>query len=552
MSQKRNSAASSKTTASDAPPPGRFPAIWGKRNSDGALFIRWKVLLVYTLSGLFAVWLIAVVSLFFFVKYRSGHTTVKFTHIIGLPFTLKDYRESKGKFWIELGLEAAKQNQWHTAFGLLRQGLPHDPSHEEARRYLAQIYLMAGRPELARGVLLEGLPYHSDQDTYLRTVITTLFSQQADEAVVEAVDGVLKNGDLPLQTQRMLAVAKLYALFNRDRFEQIPAAIESGGLRDAVEAKFIEARVAWETGTPETALALLRVLHARVPQDGEIYRTLLLYLRESDRMDEARRLALSRSVARPNEPDAYLDFISICAEAGEVERQNQAINDYLRLFALDANALTRLSIWASRTGAASLAWRIVELCPLGSEAARNTRLLAIEAELALKTYTEADRRAAEALAADLGWNQSQRLTLLGMQGIAQIGLGKVTEGQGLLARMLDSSAVAAPSLTSLAKQARRAGDEAAAVRMLERALKMDASHQPALIELLEIQMAAGHLDRSLDLVERLPQTRKPSPVFMRSLIEQLESDAYLYVPARHGVVDKLQNRLRQAGAEPVI
>lgn len=509
-------------------------------------------MLAYTLSGLFALWLIAVVSLFFFVKYRSGHTTVKFSHIVGLPFTLKAYRESKGKFWIELGIEAAKQNQWHTAFGLLRQGLPHDPSHEEARRYLAQIYLMAGRPELARGVLLEGLPFHSDQDTYLRTVITTLFSQQADEAVVEAADGLLNNDTLPAQTRRMLAVARLYALFNRDRFDQIPAAIETGGLTDAVEAKFIEARVAWETGTPETALALLRTLHTRVPQDSEIYRTLLLYLRQSERVDEARRLALSRSVARPNDPDAYLDFIAICAEAGEVERQNQAIDDYLRQFALDTTALTRLAIWASRSGAASLAWRIVDLCPLGSEAARNTRLLAIEAELALKTYADADRRAAEALAADLGWNQSQRLTLTAMQGIAQIGLGKVTEGQGLVARMLDSNLVSAPSLTSLAKQARRAGDEGAAVRMLERALKMDASHQPALIELLEIQLAAGQLDRSLDLVERLPQTRKPSVVFMRNLIEQLESDTYLYLPARHGVVEKLQNRLRQTRAEPVI
>lgn len=417
---------------------------------------------------------------------------------------------------------------------------------------LAQIYLMAGRPELARGVLLEGLPYHSDQRTYLRTVITVLFNQQADEAVVEAADSMLKNPELEAQTRRMLAVAKLYALFNRDRFDQIPEALKAEKLGESVEGKFIEARVAWETGTPETAIALLRALHTQAPKDPEIYRTLLLYLRESHRLDEARRLALARSMALPNDPEGYLDFIAICALAGEVARQNDAVDDYLRQFALQTDALTRLAAWAAKTGSANLAWRIVELCPLSSEAARHTRLLALEAELSLKTYAEADRRAEEALTGNHGWTPPQKLTLLGLQGAAKIGLDKLAEGQALISRMLDSNMVSAPSLTAIARQVRRAGDSASAIRLLERALQQDASHQPALVELLELHLAGGQLDRSLALVERLPQTRKPSPAFMRSLIEHLESDTYFYVPSRRSVIDQLQSRLRQTRSEPVI
>ncbi len=496
-------------------------------------------------------WLAGSTALYYFIKNRSGYTDVRYAHIVGLPWTLNSYRHAKGEFWLKEGMADAAEGRWRQAFDRLRQGLPFMPENEEARLTLARIYLMAGRPDLARPVLVEGLPHHTDQTTYLRTVIGFLFGQQADAAVVEMADGLLAQGHLTGEARRMVAASRLYALFNRDQFDQIPDALAMEELGRSVEGRFIQARMAWETGAPEAALIMLRDLHERAPQDAEIYRTLIYYLRESGRPDEARRVALARQWARPDSPEGYVDYISLITEEGNKARAAEAQDTFLTQFADKPAELLTLAAWAAREGEAALAWRIAERCPPKSAEAAAATLLALEAELKRGAYRAAlDRLAEVQTQAGLPWNMSQQLALLGMQGAAQLGVGLASEAQANFNRIATASAMAPTNLTAIAAHVEKLGDSQAAGRLLRRALELDPIYQPALVALLRLELKEQALDGSLDLVRRLPELRKPPGELMSAIVQNLESDRYLFVTERSATINTLQAKLDAVGYTP--
>lgn len=410
---------------------------------------------------------------------------------------------------------------------------------------LARIYLMAGRPDMARPVLLEGLQYNSDQTEYLRSVLGFLFGQQADEAVIEVANNLLGQGGVAGDTRRMLAVARVYAYFNRDQFAAARSALAAEKLTENPEGQFIEARIAWETGLRESALVQLRALHARVPQDGEIYRTLIFYLREARLRDEARRVALARQFAQPGNPDAYVDFISLCEEDQLTDRLAEAEADFLRHFASDRPGLLKLAVWAASTGRSALAWRIVDLCRANPADLHASTILAVEAEINAGAFTDALKRAREA--STLALSESQRATLSGLEAVALYGSGQDAEGLGALSRVLSRSVTPVASLAGMGKHLRRLGKLDAAGRVLHRAVELDPLHQPALVELLRLELQQRNLDASLELVGRLPTMRKPPGDLLAAMADNLESDRYLFVAPRKEIIVALRSRLAMAG-----
>lgn len=341
----------------------------------------------------------------------------------------------------------------------------------------------------------------------------------------------------------MMAVARVYAYFNRDQFDAAQRAIAAEKLSGGAEGQFIETRIAWETGLRESALVQLRALHGRAPQDGEIYRTLVFYLREAGRRDEARRVALARQLAFPSSPDAYVDYISLCAEDGMAERQREAETQFLQEFEKTPAALLKLAGWATQKGDADLMWRIVTLCQAAPREACAATLLAIEAEITRGAYPVAAQKAREALTAKLPWNEPERLLLAGMEGVALFGRGLDAEGQAAVNRVLASASTPAPTLALLGRQLRGLGKTEPASRLLHRSVALDPLSQPALVELLRLELESKNLDNALPLVARLPGMRKPPAELMRALVATLESDRYLFVASRRDTIRTLQARL---------
>lgn len=543
-SSRRFSSSGPKLEGSDKPVRTGLPRPWSKSGKGGRIRIRWRLLGLYLASGAFLLWAIFSTSLYFFIKNRSGFTEVRYAHVAGLPFTLGAYRDAKGEFWVREGLKNAQDGEWRRAFDQLRMGLPYAPENEEARLTLARIYLMAGRPDLAGPVLVEGLDQHSNQADYLRSVISFLFGQQADAAVVEMADKLLAESKLDPQTRRMVAVARMYAHFNRDQFDKAEASMVSEKLEQSVEAAFIRARIAWETGTRQTALVMLRELHARAPKDAEIYRTLIVYLREQGRIDEARRVALSRQWDQPDSPEAYVDFIALCGMDGSIERQGEAEAEFLGKFAHNPPALLQLASWAAKEGRPALAWQVEDLCRNEKDHAAPAALLGLEAELRAANYADALARIEKFQSTTArSWNESQRSALLALEGVARQGAGQASEAQSSFNQLVTAPRVAPATLVSAGGMVAKLGADAEAAKLLQRALDLDPLNQPALVELLRLELKNHALDRALSLVKRLPDMRKPPNELMSSIIKNLESDRYLFLADRRSAIDGLQARL---------
>jgi hypothetical protein len=167
---------------------GRFaPFNWERYPHSTAIRLFWGRIAVWLVLLFCLGWLSLASGLFAFIKYRRGFTDVQFSHIVLLPWKLDAYRRSKGEFLIKDGLAKAEAQEWRAAFALLRQGLLAVPEHREARLLVARIYLMAGRPDVTRTTLLDGLPHHGDQVDYLREVLGYFFGLQADDTVVELI-----------------------------------------------------------------------------------------------------------------------------------------------------------------------------------------------------------------------------------------------------------------------------------------------------------------------------------------------------------------------------
>jgi tetratricopeptide (TPR) repeat protein len=527
----------------------KIPKVWRRKHNGSQIMINWRMAALYLVAAVIFAWSGTALGVYLYVKHKTGFSDVRLDHIAGLPFTLESYRADKGKFWTQAGIRAAEDNLWFDAFGMLKEGLPHDPTNTEARMLLARIYLMAGRQDKAANVLVEGLDYIEGKEEYLHSVLSLLFTQQADGAIVELTEKLIGESRVTGKAFDTASGARLYALFNRDRFDEIDGLLR-GRVEGSVESKFIKARMAWELGNRETALSIMRGLGPADTQEAEIYRTYSYYLQEMGRIDERRRLAISRLIKFPRESVPYLDLVSVAVSKVNAKNLESAVDDYLKVFASSPDELVPLARLAAVEGLPEIAWRVVPSCPAGSVQARSATIFALEAELNSKSYAAADTKSAKVLASSTDWPAWQRQILQSYQGVAWMALGKTTDGQGQLVGVLDGGPMPPAAYASLAKQIQRAGDPILAGRFYRRALAIDASQGGTLVELLEIELQAGTLENSMDLVERLPEVRKPSAVFMSRLVDHLESDRYLYVPARSSAIDKLDRRLEQMRAKP--
>jgi tetratricopeptide (TPR) repeat protein len=516
-----------------------------ERRSEGTLRIRWRVFLTYLGVIALCLWLLTASAFFYFVKYNAGYQDVRFAHIVGLPWTLKIYRQAKGEYFLQQGLAAASESKWGEAFNLLQIGLPSNPDNEEARLTLARIYLMAQRPDQAKTLFLDGLKIHGNQTEYLRTVLTFLFGQQADSTVVEIAATVLSRTDISPELRRTLLLARFYAHFNRDQFREAENSIKGTEVEAAPQVEVVEARIAWEQGLQESALISLRSLQTRRPQDDDVYRVLQTYLRERGLLDEARRLALSRQLAFPQKPDAYIDFIELCAEKGMDSQGVDAAEDFLRLFATDGAALMRFQALAAQQGWSDQAKRVVKLLKsVALQQQTAAAALALEADIKRKAYNDALRYASEWLREHPLLHPSEQMGIFSMEALAYYGVGVEAEGTAKLERVFSSSATSPAALLTVGRHLKGLGKLEMAERAFSRAIELDPIYPGALVSLLQLKLESQRLDESISLIERLAGTRKPPPQLTQGILKALQSDYYLYVEARDSAIRALRPRVQ--------
>jgi len=488
---------------------------------------------------LLAGWLLVATALFFNVKYNRGFKRVSYSHLIFLPLKWEAFKRAKGEYRVEQGIEASKEGKWLDAYSLLRSGLPDAPDNREGRLLLCRIYLMARRTDSARQLLVEGLPYHTDQLDYLRVVLDFLFSQQADGAVIEVTQAVLDKAPLESPLNKLARASQAIALFNRDRFAESARVLAEGKMENSQQAKVLAARTRWDLGKKEEALRLLRALHQSQPKEEEVYRTLVSYLNAEKRFSDVRSLSLARQLVQPEKVEPYVDYMQACAAEMDWERRDAAEREFIGRFQDDAAALARCLEYAAMAGRGGLANQVYGALERLGAANPVSDLARIRAFLEGKEYGQGMQLLEALEGRSASWEPGVKVSLGGLRALALKGLGKALEAAPVLDGLLESPYLTAPMASYLAQRLHKLGDVEAALRFYRKAVTLDPLYQLPLVELLRVESQRKDIAEERELIERLMTMRKPPRDLVNEIRLTLESDRYLFLAKRKEFIQKL-------------
>lgn len=512
---------------------GRFaPYQREKSQYNTAIRLFWgRIALWLLVLGVFG-WLTATTALFTFIKYQRGFSEVQFKHILFLPLKLSDYRKSKGEFLIKEGLAKAQQQEWRKAFDLLRTGLLAVPEHREARLMVARLYLMANRPDITRTTLLDGLRYQGDHVEYVQQVLEYFFSLQADDLVIEVTTELKVRLDPQSPAMRMVNIARAYAYFNLAKYAETQATLVEARLTEMPEARFLNAKIAWEQGKRSLALSQLRELTAQVPQDLETYRTLISFLSEEKRWAEVARASWLRQLALPEQPLAYLDFIEACAKDGDTARQHEAEAAFIERFKGNSRALLTLAEAAAHSGRLDVTQRVEARCRELGQDEIDAGLLVLRAQLENGAYKAVIEHCIDLGQTVLKWPERQRLVLGGLRAVALYGLNQDTEAEPLVRRLWESRGLGSTVLMAFAVQVERLGRRGEARRLAQQAVALEPLNQSSLVFLLRNLLSSDELQEAPALIGSLLKMRKPPKELLEALSQRLGSDRYIFLPER--------------------
>lgn len=515
----------------------------GVATSEGRkLRIYWGPLVCWLIAAIVALWLILAAYICYFMKNERAFDEVRYSQVLQIPWRWQEFKREKAAYWVRQGLELYRLGQYRDAYDLLRAGVPEVPQHTEARIALARIYLMAGRNDSTRDLLIAGLAHSADQYDYVRSVLGFLFSQQADEVVIILMAKLIETNVSDTKLHQLARSAQAIAYFNRDHYAEAEKTLKEGGLLDNPQSRLLLARIAWEKGLHETALLQLRELHRAYPADDEVFTNLVAHLRQIEARAEIQRICIDRQIKFPDRTEAYIEFLNMSQEPDEQARRSAAERDYLAHFARNDEALVKLSEYASKNGRVVLSEEILSRCRLLGKGMQGAVLTLVSANLEVADYARAFSLSQKFGAEDLGWSESQRTILAGFRMVALFGLGKEVEAEPELRRLLESRYFTAQSATALARGLQRMGQSEFALKLLRHAVEVDVLYQPALVALLRAEQSNRDLAELRPLVERLPTLRKPPADLLAQLRANFESDRYLYLPKRAELVAKLAPR----------
>ncbi|WP_052361120.1 tetratricopeptide repeat protein [Geminisphaera colitermitum] len=520
--------------------------------SGGALHLRimWKNLLI-TLGVLLVLgWLSLAGAAYLFIKYKRDFADIRYTQVLFLfvPSVYADYQVARGNYMIEQAKKLISEGDYGAAIGNLRVGVSKAPANREGRLLLAQFQLLTRRPDNAQATLLAGInPNHvTDADTdYLKTVFTFLFQQQQDDAVIALTDQLLKGNKDATPTNRLIALAKATAAYYRGNYDLAEDVLETYNLNHMRDGVLLNARIAWERGQRELALATLRELSQQAPTDEEIYGQLVTYLRDAGLESELRQTSILRQLAYPDRPRPRIDLLYVYDKEKNNAQVQSTIDEIFRDFPKNSETLLALADFAANTGRPDLARRVFDHCKANNLNWEGAALMTVEAYVVAKDYRRALDTAQQLLTEHPDWGTPTRYASVfnGLRAIANYGLGDAVPAHGFLKNFLEQSNVRAENLVAVSNRLQSVGAKTEARDVLAHATKSDPLNQPALSSLIKLDIELGQTSDLAANMRKLLTMRKPSQALLRSAFDTLGSDRFLFAPDQAIVLDEIARYL---------
>ncbi len=535
-----------------------FPVFVTRTDESWEIEIWWWRLLLSLVLAVSLGWLTATAGAFFFLKYQRGFTAASYSDILlcFVPSRWEAFQVARGDFFIKKAKDAAAEansSKMREAYFNLTVGTHKSPANKDGILLLAEFHVITRRPDLARMDLLRGLKYHSDDLKYLGAVFSFLLQQQMDEVVKAQADRLLPATPVINERNQLIALAKAQALFFRGNYDQAEDVIRSYELNNSRSALLLKVRIEWERGEHATALDHLREIGKVLKNDAEIYHLTVNWLRELGRQEEARLESRYRQTTDPQNPYPRIDLLYGLKKEGNETALREAIDSLLRDFANNDAALLALSDYAANAGDFPLARDIYRHCkedPAGHLNWEYPALMQIEAHIVAKNYRAARDLADLLLAANPSWKERYAAVLSGLMAIAAFGLGDEAVGRLALKDFVAQPGLRAENLLAVSRRLMDIGVRADARTVLAKAMQADPLSQPALTQLVALDLELNNTDALATNIVSLAKMRKPDPKVLQAALDKLGGDLFLFRTDRTELLQQVRAALDPQGGHP--
>lgn len=387
--------------------------------------------------------------------------------------------------------------------------------------------------------MLAGVPFLGHEPEFLRALFSFMLSRQHDEQVIDTAQRLLHDRPADDATTPLIATAAATASYFRGNFDKAEDYLRRFKLERSREGVLLAAKIDWERGYRDLALMQINRLYDQRPDDDEIYTTYVTWLRELGRDNIARQTSLSRQIAFPDNPRPRVDLLYAYDREGLEDRVNGTAASIFNDFADKPDALLALADFAANTGRPEIARKVFEISRARDLPWEGPALMSMESLVVAGKYQAAIELSQKLLAENPAWAEKFYSVFNGLQAIAYFGLDDRESGQLFLNNFLAQPNIRAENLIAVSKRLITVGARAQARDVLARAINSDPLNQPALSQLIQLDLAASELETVPANLRRLLSMRKPNEAIVREAYQRLGSDYLLFLPGRAEILDEV-------------
>jgi tetratricopeptide (TPR) repeat protein len=514
-----------------------------RETADGShLQIAWRRLAVLlTLTALLA-WFSLVGGIFLWLKFYRGFSDVRIGYI-AIPTRWSEYSTARGNFYIKQAKREIADQKLRDALHHLRVGVAASPSNTEGRLYLAQFYTLLNRIELAQSTLVQGVPYAKDDVEYLKPLFGFLLQYQEDNEVIRLASELLPQHPVVNNRNQLIAIAATTANLFRGNYDTAESLMKEYALSQTKDGRLLAARVEWESGHRDTALARLRLYSHEYPSEEEYYTLLVSYHRELGQYAEVEKYALMRELASPNSAAARVDLLQDYKRNHNTEMFERTVDSILRDFADNPTALSTLVNFASTNGEPAIALRVYQHLLQHNLETDAAAILVAESYIVAGDHNAALDFLGEVGRARPEWLEKFRSNITGLQAVAYYGLGRREECDLYLEHLLKTPNLRTVNLTAIASRLMAVGAKEQARKVLAQTVATNPRNQAALTLLIELDLERAPSDELIVNLRRLLTMRRPSQKILQAAHTRLSSDRFFFIDGRNEVLATIQSML---------
>lgn len=508
----------------------------------------WKVqvfplqMTVWTLLLLVSTYLGAGTALFLNDTHRHNLTGISWFDRI-YPPNWDKYREARGDSYITQAQDSIKSGDFSKSFHQVRAGLARSPHNLGGRLQLADMYQAMGLGELAQNTLVEGTRYHFNEIPYMRRAIHVLFSQQKDSDIVKLSDSLLSNEELGSESEQLLRIAKANALFFRGNFDQTEDTLSDEHISKLPESRLLQARIEWDRGFPELALALIEQLNIEFPKNLEIYRHQIQWLIADGQIESARQTSFLRRIRYPDQAQPRIDLLYAFDKAGEEITIENDARSLLRDFHGNYAVLLQLGDFAANTGRVDIAQQVVAHAAQQNMALEGPALMVVEAMITAGDYRSALDQTQQTLTDNPEWKDKLAPVFNGLQAICYHALGEREEANLFLGNYLSLDSLRAENLVAVSKRLDDVGASREARMVLDHAVQRDSLNQAALTRLIEFDLNSANAPELPSNLRQIMNMRRPPTTLLRQAYDKVGQDRFMFVEDRNQLMQQLLAKL---------